>query len=105
MTMRIDNHPVLGKQTERNQITIYFNGKPYEAYEGDTIASAMMAQGIYALRQHEVSGKERGIYCNIGHCYECRVKLEEKKVVRACITPIYNGMKIDSLTGFDERSG
>ncbi|RLL43815.1 (2Fe-2S)-binding protein [Oceanobacillus piezotolerans] len=102
MRMRVDHHPVLGKQTDRKQVTIFFNGKPYDAYEGDTIASAMMAQGVYALRQHEVSGNARGVYCNIGHCYECRVKVEDRKVVRACLTTVYHGMEIDSLSGFSE---
>ncbi|WP_085991005.1 (2Fe-2S)-binding protein [Oceanobacillus senegalensis] len=103
MTMRVNSHPVLGKLGERKQITIYFNGKPFQAYEGDTIASSMMAEGVYTLRQHEESGKERGIYCNIGHCFECRVKLGGRRVVRACMTPVFNGMEINSLTAFGER--
>jgi sarcosine oxidase, subunit alpha len=104
MTMRVDNHPVLGKQGNHKQVTIYFNGEPHEAFEGDTIASALMAKGIYSLRHHEVSGNERGIYCNIGHCFECRVKLEGRKVVRACLTPVDDGMEIYSLSSFGERN-
>lgn len=100
MTMRVVNHPVLGKLQERNQITIYFNNQPYRVYEGDTIASAMMAEGIKTLRHHEESGKGRGIYCNIGHCFECRVQVGERQVVRACLTPVSEGMEIHSITAF-----
>ncbi|KXH83911.1 (2Fe-2S)-binding protein [Sporosarcina sp. HYO08] len=100
MTMRVVNHPVLGKLPEQNRITIRFNGQPYEAYEGDTIASALMAQGVKTLRKHEMSGEGRGIYCNIGHCFECRVQVGDRKVVRACLTPVSEGIEIHSLTAF-----
>jgi|SRR5690625_119198 len=102
MTLRVENHPILEKLPERKRVTIHFNGKTYTGYEGDTIASAIMAHGVYSLRNHEESGTGRGVYCNIGHCYECRVKLDEKSVVRACLTPIYDGMKIDSVSGLEE---
>lgn len=103
MVLRVETHPVLRKNPERKQVTIHFNDEAYVGYEGDTIASAMMAQGVYSLRQHEGSEKGRGVYCNIGHCYECRVKLDDKSVVRACLTPVYDGMKINSVLGSLER--
>ncbi len=103
MTMRVENHPVLGQQKPRNPVTIYFNGQEYQAYEGDTIASAMMAEGVVTLRHHEDSGKGRGVYCNIGHCFECRVKLGKRKVVRSCLTPVKNGMEVYSLSASGER--
>lgn len=102
MTMRVVNHPVLGKLPERKPITIRFNDQCFEAYEGDTIASALMAQGVKTLRQHEMSGEGRGIFCNIGHCFECRVQVGDRKVVRACLTPVSEGMEIQSLTAFIE---
>ncbi|SDI32373.1 (2Fe-2S)-binding protein [Alteribacillus bidgolensis] len=95
--MRVKHHPVLKDLENQREVTIYFNDKAYKAYEGDTIASAMMAEGIKTLRHHEVSGKGRGIYCNIGHCFECRVQLNEKKVARACLTSVSEGMRIHSL--------
>lgn len=96
MTMRITGHPILEDAPESKTITIYFNGHPYEAVEGDTIASAMLAQGVKSLRVHEETGNGRGIYCNIGHCFECRVKINESQVVRACLTPASEGMEINS---------
>ncbi|MFJ5772134.1 (2Fe-2S)-binding protein [Psychrobacillus sp. NPDC093180] len=104
MTMRVVNHSVLGNLPERNRVTIYFNNKPFQAYEGDTIASAMMAVGVKTLRYHEESGNGRGIYCNIGHCFECRVQVGERKVVRACLTPVSEGMEIYSLSVFKKGS-
>jgi len=99
VSMRVEHHPILGDMKKRNQITIHFNGQPFQVYEGDTIASALMAEGVKTLRYHEVSGKARGIYCNIGHCFECRVRVNDRNVVRSCLTPVVDGMVINSISG------
>ncbi|HLR42382.1 MAG TPA: (2Fe-2S)-binding protein [Pseudogracilibacillus sp.] len=96
MNNRIGDHPVLGKMTEKATVTFTFDGKTYEGLEGDTIASALLANGIRTLRHHEHSGKNRGIYCNIGHCFECRVTVDETTNVRACLTPIQANMVVES---------
>lgn len=96
MSNRIENHPVLGKLEERKKVHFQFDGKTYDGYEGDTIASALMAHGIRTLRFHEESGNPRGIYCNIGHCYECRVTVNKEENVRACLTPITENMVVES---------
>lgn len=96
MSNRIMDHPVLGKIDEREKITFTFDGQTYEGYENDTIASALLANGIRTLRKHEESGSPRGIYCNIGHCYECRVTVDGVSNVRACLTPITQNMNIES---------
>src|SRR5699024_9025505 len=86
------------KLPDRKVVTFTFNGQEYEAYEKDTIASALLANGIRTLRHHEQSGTPRGIYCNIGHCFECRVTVDNVANVRACLTPIKENMIIESGT-------
>lgn len=93
---RIMDHPVLGKLSPRKEISFTFDGEKYTGYEGDTIASALLSHGIRTLRVHEESGNPRGIYCNIGHCFECRVTVDGKPGVRACLTEVKNGMEIES---------
>lgn len=93
---RVVHHPVLGKLDEQTKVSFTFNGKTYEGYEHDTIASALLANGVRTLRHHEQSGKPRGIYCNIGHCFECRVTVDGLSNVRACLTPIKENMTITS---------
>lgn len=93
---RIVAHPVLGRWKDRNVVTFTFDGKTYEGYEGDTIASALLASGIRTLRVHEESGTPRGIYCNIGHCFECRVSVDGSHGVRACMTEIKTDMVVES---------
>lgn len=93
---RINHHPVLGKLDDKKMIEFTFDGKTYEGYEGDTIASALLANGIRKLRVHEESGNPRGIYCNIGHCFECRVTVNDISGVRACLTEIKPKMAVES---------
>lgn len=96
MTNRIVDHPVLGKLTNQTPVTFTFDGKTYEGFEGDTIASALLANGIRQLRVHEGTGAPRAIYCNIGHCFECRVTVNNNQIARACMTPIQNEMVVES---------
>lgn len=93
---RIVDHPVLGHVEYESPITFTFDGKTYEGYEGDTVASALLANGIRQLRVHEESGTTRGIYCNIGHCFECRLTIDDMPGVRACLTPIKSDMIVES---------
>ena len=67
------------------------------AYEGETVAAAVLAAGRRAFR-HTVSGEPRGIFCGIGLCYDCLVTVEGVGNVRACITPVREGMKVITLS-------
>jgi len=96
MNKRIVDHPVLGKLEEQNSFTFEFDGETYKANTGDTIASALLANGVRHLRVQERSTTPRGIYCNIGHCMECRVKVNNMSGYRACLTEVKPGMVIDS---------
>ncbi|HBV96764.1 MAG: hypothetical protein JL50_15710 [Peptococcaceae bacterium BICA1-7] len=88
------------KGREGDQITFTFNGLSYQGLAGEPIAAALLANGVRTLRHHEKSGKPRGIYCGIGHCYECRVTVDGVPGVRACLTPLKEGMEVMS-----ERAG
>lgn len=93
---RIIDHPILGKLDDRKNISFQFDGNTYEAYENETIAAALLANGIRKLRVHEDSGTPRGIYCNIGHCLECRVTVNNQANVRACLTVVEKDMIVES---------
>ncbi|WP_297502124.1 FAD-dependent oxidoreductase [Thermococcus sp.] len=50
--------------TEKNpskKVTIYFDGKPYEAYEGEKFPVAMLANGLYWLTT-STEGRRRGAF-------------------------------------------
>ncbi|TCP23452.1 sarcosine oxidase subunit alpha [Scopulibacillus darangshiensis] len=95
-TLRIKKHPILGPDDFRNTVAFTYNGKTINALEGDTLAAALLANGIRSLRAHEESGSPRSFYCNIGHCFECRVTVNGKEGVRACLTPVSRGVVVES---------
>lgn len=96
MNRRIIDHPILGSIREDEQVIFTFNEKEYLGLKNEPIAAALLANGIRTLRYHEESAAPRGIYCNIGHCFECRVSVDGTQGVRACLTPLQEGMVIES---------
>lgn len=103
---RIDKHPVLGASTSAT-IDIIVDGREVSARETDTIAVALWADGQRALRRSS-TGQLRGMYCGIGHCFECRLLVTDddgsEVSVRSCLTPVREGMEVRTLgsPGVDE---
>ncbi len=94
--MRIQDHPVLGPLPPTPTVTFTFDGVPVQALEGECLAAALWASGIRILR-HSFSGRQpRGMYCGVGHCYECRVTVNGVRDRRACLTPVVAGMDVRS---------
>jgi sarcosine oxidase, subunit alpha len=105
MTYRVDDHPVLGPAPERQAVTISCNGEPLQAYLGDVLAAALLAHGIRALRTTGRDEAPRGLYCGIGHCFECQVTVDGRSGVRACLTPVRDGMRVETGQGLAPVEG
>jgi predicted molibdopterin-dependent oxidoreductase YjgC len=83
-------------ETQRGQaVTITVDGVPLQAYLGETIAGALLANGQRAWRRTE-NGKPRGLFCGMGICFDCLVTVDGVSNVRACITPVSDGMVIET---------
>jgi len=83
-------------------ITFFVDGETIQAYPGDTIASALYAQGKRAWRVSR-SGDHRGLFCGIGMCFDCLVTVDEKPNQRACVTTVAQGMQVMTNVA-DERT-
>ena len=59
-SMRIADHPILGADEPKKKVTIYYEGTPVEANEGEPIAVALANAGIRTLHVTEKLGKPRG---------------------------------------------
>ena len=51
----------LTEKDDSKKVTIYFEGKPYEAYEGEKLTVALLANGIYWLTT-STEGRKRGAF-------------------------------------------
>ena len=88
-------HPVLGTRTGK-RVSFTFDGRTFEALEGETVAFALWGAGVRVLGHDERHGYARGVSCGIGHCYNCRVTIDGVPDVRSCITPVLEGMQVRS---------
>lgn len=93
--LRFEEHPVLTGSAERQELAFTFNGRQLTGFEGDTIASALWANGYRSFRT-DPDGSPGSMYCGTGHCCECRVTVNDTPNVRSCITPLEEGMEIVS---------
>lgn len=73
---------------------IYFEGLEIGAFEGESVAAALLAAGIRTLRNAEPGGDPRGLFCGMGVCFECRMMIDGRPNIRACMTPVHPGMHV-----------
>jgi len=92
---RIVEHPILDTMPEKKKITIYFNGQPLIAYEGDTVAAALTAHGVRVFRHTIKKHEPRGVFCAIGHCTDCVMTVNGVPGVKTCIAKVQEGMRVD----------
>jgi hypothetical protein len=62
---------------------VILNGKPFEAAQGTTVAAAILAAGLPAMRR-SVTGQPRGPLCGMGICFECRATIDGHPHARTC---------------------
>ena len=86
--------PPLGPELERGRrLEIVLDGQPVEAYEGETVAAVLLAEGEIATRR-TVRGDPRGIFCGMGVCFDCLVVVDGVPNTRACMTWVRDGMEV-----------
>ena len=57
-------------------VSFSFDGKPVEAFEGDTIGSALHAAGQQVLSRSFKYHRPRGLFCCAGQCPNCLVEVD-----------------------------
>ena len=93
--LRLTNHPVLDVAKDgRRKISITVDGRPLEVLAGEVLAAALWANGFIALGHNPSDASQRGMYCGIGHCYECRVTVDGVEDVRSCLIRVRDGMQV-----------
>jgi predicted molibdopterin-dependent oxidoreductase YjgC len=71
--------------------TLSFDGMPIRATAGDSILAALLESGVL-LRRLEFGGEPRAGFCLMGACQDCWVWSAEGGRIRACTTPVADGM-------------
>ena len=94
----------LGPELDRGpRVEIVLDGVPTDAYEGETVAAVLLAQGEAATRT-TVKGEPRGIFCGMGVCFDCLVVVDGVPNTRACMTWVRDGMQVSRQDGLEART-
>lgn len=101
--MRINEHPILGKIEKGKLVEFFMDGKPLKGYEGEPISAALKAAGIMVHR-HTKKDSPRGVFCAIGRCTDCVMVVNGKPNVRTCVTPLEEGMVVETQYGVSARA-
>ena len=77
-------------------VVFRWNDSGIRCRAGETIATALLCAGQLDLRRSPRAGGPRGIFCMMGVCQECLIRVDD--VVRqACLTPAEDGMRVERL--------
>jgi hypothetical protein len=76
------------------EVAFTFAGAPVRARAGESIAMALWAAGRRELRRSSRDGAPRGVFCNMGICYECLVRIDGAPV-RACMVAVADGLVVE----------
>jgi predicted molibdopterin-dependent oxidoreductase YjgC len=74
-------------------VTIMVDGRPVDAFAGETVTTALLAAGIRRVRRSAVVGAPRGPFCLMGVCQECLVAIDGRQVL-GCQVAVVPGMRI-----------
>jgi len=76
-------------------VEISFDGETVTAYEGESLAAALVAAG-WIVQRTTSKGQPRGVFCGMGVCHDCLVTVDGQASRRACMTKVRAAMRVES---------
>jgi sarcosine oxidase, subunit alpha len=97
---RIVRHPILSIP-ESQEIEFTWQGRKIKAHAGETIASALIANGIQIFGHHHRDGSPQGIFCANGQCSQCMV-IANGRPVKSCMELVQQNLTVMPADGLPE---
>ena len=97
---RIKQHPIL-PILPRDPVSFFWKGQALDSYSGETISSALIANGVHVFGHHHKDGSPQGIYCANGQCAQCMVVLDGRPV-KSCMELVKPGCRVEPADGLPE---
>jgi predicted molibdopterin-dependent oxidoreductase YjgC len=82
-------------EKQRQPVTLVIDGKSVQALQGDTLLVAMLST-TRQLRSSEFGDGNRAGFCLMGACQDCWVQTAQGDRLRACSTPVSEGLSIST---------
>ncbi|HET7721863.1 MAG TPA: sarcosine oxidase subunit delta family protein [Acidimicrobiales bacterium] len=95
-------HPTLGRIDRDHTLTFTFDGTEYQGHRGDTLASALLANGVIQAGTSIKLGRPRGIFAAGVEEPNAVVQIEEpfpEPMLPATAVELYDGLVASSLPG------
>lgn len=83
----------LQNPTPSRQVEFLINGEKAFGREGDSLLTAVLANRN-AVRRSEFGDGLRAGFCLMGACQDCWISLNDGRKVRACTTPLAEGVHV-----------
>src|SRR5713226_4214564 len=81
-------------------VAFTFQGTKVDAFAGDTFGSALYAGGRRIFSRSFKYHRPRGLLCCTGRCPNCLVTVDGTPNVRACTTPVAEGLRVEPQNAF-----
>jgi sarcosine oxidase subunit alpha len=87
--------PRPGERIDRStRLSFTFEGRPVEAFAGDTVGSALFAGGRRVFSRSFKYHRKRGLLCCTGSCPNCLMEVDGVPNVRVCTEPAREGAEV-----------
>ncbi len=80
-------------------VDFYFEGRRLTGRSTDTIAAALVANGIDVFRHAEKTGRPRGFFCAVGKCSSCLMVVDGRPNTMVCVEPLRPGVRVERQSG------
>jgi sarcosine oxidase, subunit alpha len=88
--------PQPGERLDRGrELEFTFHRARARGFEGDSIASALFGEGQRIFSRSFKYHRPRGLLCCQGTCPNCMLTVDGTPNVRACVTPLVEGMRVE----------
>ena len=75
-------------------VEITVEGRRVQVREGQTLALALLTEGVVPFRRTPVSGAPRAPLCLMGVCFDCLVEVDGVQNVQSCMVEVRTGMQV-----------
>jgi sarcosine oxidase subunit alpha len=77
-----------------SEVVFRLDGEPVAGRPGEPVGVSLFRLGLRTLGWNEGDASPRGLYCLIGHCFECRLEINGMPQQRACLVPVAEGLEV-----------
>jgi sarcosine oxidase subunit alpha len=88
-----------GRIDRTRPLRFTFNGTPYRGYEGDTLASALLANDVLVVAQSVIFERPRGVFSSGVEEPNALVQVGEETMLRATQVELVDGLEAIGLNG------